>query len=154
MRTPIRLAPAADFLDFIQKELAPFIESEYRADPAERCIASASLGGLFSIYTLFHAPDFFGKYIIGSPAICWDNRILFDYEEAFSENHKSLLVHIYTSMGSLEGESKTGKTMIDILQDRNYDGLQITSDLFDGKTHVSIIPVHLTRGMKALFPPD
>ena len=146
----------AEFLDFIRRDLCPFIEDEYRTNPAERCIAGASLGGLFCMYALFHAPEFSSKYIIGSPSLWWDNRVTFDYEEEFSKNHKALPVDIYTSMGALEGGSMVPdwQKMIDILRNRNYDGLRITSDLFDGETHVSVISVAFTRGMRALFPPD
>jgi len=41
------------FLDFIAKELIPFIESNYRVSTGERCLGGYSYGGLFSLYTLF-----------------------------------------------------------------------------------------------------
>ena len=81
--------------------------------------------------------------------------MILGHEEAFSRNHRDLPVHIYTSIGSLEAESdiRNWREMIDILQSRNYNGLKMTSDLFDEETHVSVVPVHLTRGMRAIFPP-
>ena len=146
---------AAHFLDFIQKELCPFIESHYRTDPAERCLLGASLGGLFCMYALFSTAEFFNRYIIGSPALFWDNCIIFDQEEAFAEEHKSLPVHIYTAMGALEGKAhiQYWQDMMNTLQGRYYDGLRINANLFDGETHVSVVPIIFTRGMKAVFPP-
>lgn len=34
----------------------PLIDSKYRTDPADRSIAGASLGGLFSLFVLFEHP--------------------------------------------------------------------------------------------------
>jgi len=147
---------ASDFLDFVQKELCPFIESEYRVNPAERCLAGASLGGLFCMYALFHAPDFFNRYIVISPSLWWDNRLIFDYEKAYSKKYTSLVAHIYLSMGAMEPEFMLNNwhEMIDILRSRDYNGLEITSHLFDEEIHVSVGPAAFTRGMRAVFPPE
>ena len=48
-----------DFLAFIEKELIPFIEKEYRADETNRTYAGFSLGGLFGLYALFEKPELF-----------------------------------------------------------------------------------------------
>ena len=45
---------AAEFLSFIQTELIPTIERDYRVDPANRVLAGHSFGGLFVLYVLFH----------------------------------------------------------------------------------------------------
>src|SRR5690606_12970502 len=44
---------ADKFLDFMKEELFPFVESNYRADPEHRSLMGCSLGGLFTLYTLF-----------------------------------------------------------------------------------------------------
>jgi predicted alpha/beta superfamily hydrolase len=41
---------AAEFLKFIQTELIPIIEADYRTNPAVRVLAGHSLGGLFALY--------------------------------------------------------------------------------------------------------
>ena len=43
---------AAEFLETIEKTIIPFIEREYRADPSHRVLAGASLGGLFTLYSM------------------------------------------------------------------------------------------------------
>ena len=63
---------AGSFLRFIRQELMPFIQSSYPVRPEEKAIAGSSFGGLFALYTLFHHPDTFNCYIIGSPSIGWD----------------------------------------------------------------------------------
>lgn len=61
---------AAPFLSFIEKELIPFVENNYRADPANRGILGYSYGGLFSAYVLFSKPHLFQNYLIGAPTLC------------------------------------------------------------------------------------
>jgi predicted alpha/beta superfamily hydrolase len=58
---------AEDFLRFVREDLIPFMVSEYRADPADRCFMGSSLGGIFGLYSLFRHSDTFQRYIIGSP---------------------------------------------------------------------------------------
>src|SRR5215471_6707984 len=59
---------ADKFLSFMKNELFPFVEKNYSADPHERILMGCSLGGLFTLYTLFTQPDMFNKYVAASPA--------------------------------------------------------------------------------------
>src|SRR5687768_897704 len=52
-----RSGDAENFLRFIREDLIPFIGSEYRDDPKDRCFSGYSLAGLFGLYALFHHPD-------------------------------------------------------------------------------------------------
>jgi predicted alpha/beta superfamily hydrolase len=67
--TYAELGGAAKFLQFIGKELIPFVDANYQTDPEDRTIVGHSLGGLFGLYTLFHAPDTFNRYIVLSPSL-------------------------------------------------------------------------------------
>ncbi len=60
------------FINFIQKELQPYIEKKYKTIPS-RTIIGQSLGGLLATEILLKKPDLFDQYIIISPSIWWDN---------------------------------------------------------------------------------
>lgn len=60
---------AGEFLRFLREEFVPFIEREYRTDPARRGLWGSSYGGLFAVYTLLHDPDLFSRYIIANPSL-------------------------------------------------------------------------------------
>jgi predicted alpha/beta superfamily hydrolase len=45
---------AANFLQFIAKELMPFVNTAYRTIPEDSAICGSSFGGLFALYALFH----------------------------------------------------------------------------------------------------
>lgn len=60
------------FIAFIEKELQPYIEKNYRAN-SSKTIIGQSLGGLLATEILFKKPSLFNKYIIISPSLWWDN---------------------------------------------------------------------------------
>ena len=87
------------FLDFIRKELFPFIESNYRIDANERMLSGYSFGGLFGLYALFHDPGLFNKYFIGSPSIHFKDGISFEYESKYANTHSDLKAKVFMSVG-------------------------------------------------------
>ncbi len=86
---------AGGFLAFIEQDLIPHIDANYRTDPADRTIGGHSLGGLFSLYALFHAPETFNRYIASSPSLHWDDRVTFEYEEEFATEHADLPAKLF-----------------------------------------------------------
>ncbi|MCM2316788.1 MAG: alpha/beta hydrolase-fold protein [Thermoanaerobaculia bacterium] len=73
------------FLDFIERELIPHIEKNYRAAPW-RVFAGHSLGGLFSLWTLATRPTLFNAHIAISPSIRYGDGIVLErLEKAFAQ---------------------------------------------------------------------
>src|SRR3954467_4219930 len=77
---------ADKFLSFMKNEAFPFVESNYRVDTNDRTLMGCSLGGLFTMYTLFTHSDMFNRYIAASPAFTWDNSVLYQYEKEYYGN--------------------------------------------------------------------
>jgi len=61
------------FLDFLEKELVPFVESGYRTAPF-RIFAGHSAGGNFALHAMRARPDLFQAVIAVSPWLVWDDR--------------------------------------------------------------------------------
>jgi predicted alpha/beta superfamily hydrolase len=59
--TPVDLS-----IRFLEEELIPFVDNNYRTN-AYRILYGHSVGGLFTMYTLFNHPDLFTAYLAGSP---------------------------------------------------------------------------------------
>jgi uncharacterized protein len=96
-------APA--FLTFVQSELIPLIEREYRSDGAARVLVGHSYGGLFTLYALFHQPQLFAGYVAGSPSLFYGDRVTFADEAAFAEGRRSLPVKLYLGIGGVKSGS-------------------------------------------------
>lgn len=142
---------AANFLGFIRDELIPFVESNYPANPEDRTLLGLSLSGLFSVYALLHHPETFSSYIAGSPALGWDDGVIFQYERELAKRRSSLPVKLFTSVASSEDPAVTDvERMVETLK-ANYTGLEVTSVLLEGETHLSVVGHTMSRGLRAVF---
>ncbi len=60
------LAGADLSIAFLKEEVIPLVERTYRTN-ALRLLSGHSVGGLFTMYTMFNYPDLFAGYLAGSP---------------------------------------------------------------------------------------
>ena len=148
---------ADKFLNFLEKELMPNIESSYRVN-SNKMLAGISYSGLFTMYTLFKKPSLFNHYLIGSPSMYYDNDVIFKYEEEYSKSNDNLDAKVFLSVGSLEagyemfpGMVSNVKKLSDILNERKYHNLNLTTCLFENETHFSVMPATFSRGIRKLF---
>ncbi len=88
---------AANFSNFVETELIPFIENKYPVTNF-RTLIGHSYGGLFTIYTLINHPQLFSNYIAIDPSLDWDNqKLLTEAQEKLSSNNykgKSLFMSL------------------------------------------------------------
>jgi len=146
---------AAKFLSFIQLELLPYLEANYPINQ-ERAFAGHSHGGLFATYALFHAGDTFGRYIIGSPSLWYDNQVCFDFEESYASRNSDLMASVFWSVGSEEGTPERPMVplllkMVERLEKRNYPNLKLNYKILAGDTHLSSLPVTYSTGLRHIF---
>ncbi len=76
------------FLAFIEHELFPLVEKEYRVDTTNRGFIGSSYGGLFAAWTMVNRPELFQRYIMASPALYWDDYLFFKQEEELWQRPK------------------------------------------------------------------
>lgn len=67
---------AESFIDFIEHELKPAIESRLPVDKQREALFGHSFGGHFVLYTLVNKPTLFDVYVAASPSIWFENRLL------------------------------------------------------------------------------
>ncbi len=150
------------FLRFIQEELKPFIHANYRADPGDSTYMGHSHGGLFGLYTMFHHPDTFQRYVISSPSIHYDNRVTLTYENKYATKHTDLPARVFMSVGAREELDDplikpsfqfvtNVRMLVRALRGRNYPGLELTTRIFEGETHASVMPRAFSRGLRVVF---
>ena len=142
---------APKFLNFLANELLPFVDANYRADPRSRVLAGSSLGGLFTLYTLFTRPGLFTGYVASSPAVTSANRGAFDFERAFALSHKSLPGRVFISVGELEPLAQPVREFIDVLASREYTGLDMETRVIGGERHSGNKPESYNRGLRYVF---
>jgi len=145
---------AENFFRFIRDELIPVIDLEYRTNPIDRTLSGASFGGLFSLYVLFEHPGIFNRYKISSPNLRWDNGVIFEYEKKYSEKHSDLPANVFLSVGDVEQRVKSWNKLVQILNDRNYKNLKLTTKIYYDAPHGTACILAGVRGIKAVFSDD
>ncbi|MFC2088422.1 alpha/beta hydrolase [Calditrichota bacterium] len=141
------------FLRFFHDELFPFIESEYRVDPKDRGILGYSLGGLFTTYVLFKAPESFQKIFIGSPALWWDGEAIYDfYNNARYDNLKTP-IKVYLSVGELEGKElvESFEKLNIFLNEKQNPKINLISEILQGEMHLTGIGLAHSRAFRRLY---
>jgi predicted alpha/beta superfamily hydrolase len=139
------------FLAFFKQELMPFVESEYRADPAQRVLMGSSFGGTFTLYTLFSEPGLFRAFVAGSPIVTFGNGHVFQQEADYAEGHKELPVRLYIGVGELEDEAGPVEEFMQVLRGRNYTGLELETRIVEGERHAGNKPEVYNRGLRFVF---
>lgn len=145
---------AADFLTFIEEEVKPVIEKEFRIDRNNQTIFGHSLGGLFVLHALFSNPYGFQNYIAGSPSIHWNERVLLEKERQFPEllNEKKD-VRLLIAMGELEAShpsqmSKKAKELFTRLSAPSDQKVTVEYREFTNENHVSVLPVLISQSIR------
>lgn len=143
----------AKFLGFLREELVPFVEREYRADTTRRTLAGLSFGGLFAMEALLSARRTFAQYIMIGPAFAWDSGAVMRREAARAATNQRLDARVYSAIGEKDDPHvpSTWRELMSRMQARGYTGLELTTEILPGETHISAWPVGLTRGLRQLF---
>jgi predicted alpha/beta superfamily hydrolase len=147
---PEQSGGAENFLKFLNDELIPYIDENYRTVPGDRTLNGYSLGGLFGLYTLFTRPESFSNYIIGSPNLSWDDYVIFQYEENSPEKIGDKQLNIFISVGQGESEERYFNpvdSLVTNIQQHNYPGVYMETQVFNGSTHLMGPPESLTHGL-------
>jgi predicted alpha/beta superfamily hydrolase len=139
------------FLHFIKAELIPFMERNYRGDPARRIIGGHSLGGLFTLYAMFTDPTLFWGYLSGSPAIPWDNNFLVKQEAEYAKRQQDLPVRLFCAVGGAEPLLTPDISFVKTLAARNYNGLQWDGRVIEAERHSGVKPEFYERGLRFIF---
>jgi predicted alpha/beta superfamily hydrolase len=105
------------FLSFIEKELIPYIESNYRTS-GYRTLSGNSRGGLFVWYSLLEKPDLFqARFCYSTPVWRFEN-MMAGKVAAFLHSASGLKTFLYMSVGDKETDQmKDGfAKMMDVLK--------------------------------------
>lgn len=140
---------AAKYLEFIKKEVIPFVEKKYRVEPF-RTISGHSLGGGFAIYAFLFCPDLFNACIAGSPhpigyladAVSGDN---FSFES-------NSTVFLYSSIGTVDDINRLlFEDFKKLITEKAPQNLKFHFQINEGENHFSNLPVNFQDGLEKLY---
>jgi predicted alpha/beta superfamily hydrolase len=141
---------SANFISFLEKELQPFIEKNYKTN-ASKTIIGQSLGGLLATEVLFKKPHLFSKYIIVSPSLWWDKESLLTYHPNVLKADFKNPVSIYVAAGK-EGKIMEGDTkrLVSILRQGQRNNIKVYYESFANENHASILHNAVYKGLETI----
>ncbi len=177
--TPTRMEgfdPSGDadgFIRFLRDQLVPWIGERFPGATREITYFGHSLGGLFGTYGLLTESELFDRYILSSPSLWWDHRVVFDVEAERAATHGDLRAAAFFGIGSLETDAgrraeavnlpsghpfKPPTTHLDMVADlrrfvsqlasRGYPSLDLTSVELPDEFHATVPGVVLSRALR------
>jgi predicted alpha/beta superfamily hydrolase len=141
---------AAKFLSFISKELIPFVEGKFRVRQNDRTLVGSSYGGLFTLYAMFQEPAVFNRFILTSPAIQWDNKIISSMNTSFAEQHGELSAKVFAGIGEYENVNEF-QAFIDEVKAKKYKNFELQTMVVQGMGHSGAKAEGYSRGLQAVF---
>lgn len=145
-----------DFAEIIADEILPLLGKRYRVDAAERVFVGHSYGGLFGAYLLLSHNDIFNRYILVSPSLWFNDKMML--AEARNAEPFKRKTYVYMGVGSWEEQPERSYAMVSdlkafaaALEARNDPNIVMEARVFDDETHASIYPAVLSTGVRHLF---
>ena len=168
---------AEQFYRFITEELRPKLASMMPVDLTNQALFGHSLGGLFTLYSLFEHPAAFSTYVVSSPSILFNARAIVASEAKLAakigkgEVQPRILLEVgsdetYPSSEALAAMApaeqlrwaQMGRAVDNTLEMaarlRSFKGgagYQVRSHVFEGENHVSVVPSSVARGLSFAF---
>jgi len=139
------------FIRFLEEELLPFINSNYRTNRA-RLLIGQSLGGLLATEILFSKPRLFDKYIIISPSLWWDNGSLLKNDPDILKEDFTSPVMVYLGVGQ-EGQLETdARKLVAKIKKGKNKLLVFHFDYLANEDHAGIAHQAISNALKLLYP--
>jgi len=158
------------FLHFLLHTLRPTLHARLPLHPMRQALAGHSLGGLFTLHTLFTHPDAFQTYIASSPSVWWGDQYLEreaqtwvdqasamasrlaveisvgEYEQTVSPLEQTRpdaqrLARVRQQRGMMDGSRRVAQTLA------RAASLRVGFHVYPGQYHRSVWPCALNLGL-------
>lgn len=97
---------AGDFLDFLEQEVKPLVAATHPVDRRRQALFGHSFGGLLVTHALFTRPASFSTFLISSPSIWWQDKVVLRNLPELLQSPTRPRVQI--SVGALEDDPPKG----------------------------------------------
>ena len=140
-------AKAKDFLAYLEKEVIPLIDSNYRTSK-KRLLFGWAYGGGFGLETLMSKPTLFDGYILSSPYPVSSKMKRF---KSYLESNKNLNTFVYFVSGDKEFNVKEGTEELNKYLSTTQTNLRWTFKVLPGEEHRSTVYPALYHGIQEYF---
>lgn len=152
---------ADQFLDFLENELMPELQSKYRTTSGNLLVGH-SLGGLFAAHAYMKAESSFSGFIAIDPSFrTWDDAIMDQKIEAVTANSFNRFLYIASAYWGAHRVSNRNRHVrfYEALNRKNYQldntrQLRVKHEYFEDESHGSVPLIAFYNGLMAMFNAD
>jgi len=139
------------FIAFIENELQPFIQTNYKTN-YDRMLIGQSLGGLLASEILYTKPQLFSKYLIVSPSLWWDNESLLKQKPLLLSASSNISAEVFIAVGK-EGDvmENDAKQLVTILKNSNQKNVRVHFQYFSEENHATIFHNAVYKGFESFM---
>jgi len=138
------------FIAYLQNELFPYIEENYRTVPY-RLLEGHSLGGMFSIHVLFNYPTLFQAHFAMSPHIMWDNNYVLNEATEMIQDPLEFKNFLYITLGDEKNYVEPLGKLTNLLETKKPDGLEWHYVVMENDNHGTVPLKSLYNGLEILY---
>lgn len=152
---------SASFIAFLEKDLQPYIERNFRGNGSKTLIGQ-SLGGLLATELLVTHPDLFNRYVIVSPSLWWDNGSLLERAKGPWPKSFAPGTQVYIGVGKeglMPGNPPRvmevdANLLADQLRHCGCTGVQVHFDYLPAEDHATILHPALANALRLFAEPN
>ncbi|MFA9216252.1 MAG: alpha/beta hydrolase [Sphingomonadaceae bacterium] len=149
---------------FLADEVLPLLAARYRANLKHSVFVGHSYGALLGTHILFSQPELFSQYVLSSPSLWYDQRLMFQREQAYAASHRDLKADVFFAVGGYEAVRPGPRYNRDTdmvrdlrafdaaLRAHRYPGLRTQLQVFEGHDHLTVFPDMITTALKWALP--
>jgi predicted alpha/beta superfamily hydrolase len=143
---------AAKFIGFLEKELVPYVEKNYRVSE-RRTLIGQSLAGLLATQVLLEKPQLFTDYVIVDPSLWWNKQALLQRAASALKENRAANRKVYVSAAGEPGVMKdTAERLVKLIKDLRPD-ITCFYEHLGSETHATSLHISLYNAMRLLNKP-
>lgn len=149
-KRPNTMGGGQRFLNFIQKELIPYIDKNFRTEPTITLVGH-SLGGLLALNAFMDQNNIFNAYISIDPSIWWEEEEMKLKIESITSKSKNKKLYIATAnQGEINyhRNKKRHDLFYALLKEKFGTSLNVNIEYFEHENHRSVPLVAMCNGLK------
>ncbi|MCF8368875.1 MAG: hypothetical protein K9G76_07510 [Bacteroidales bacterium] len=140
---------APKFLKFMEKELIPFVDRNYRTLPY-KILVGHSFGGTFATYSLLTSPDLFNAYISISPFIMYDDNDMVKKAKKMLKSKYNNLKY-YMTVGNEPTYFDALEEFSNTIQEKSPKGFEFNYEVYKNDNHGSVPHMSIYNGLGYIF---
>jgi len=136
------------FLNFLEKELTPYVSKNYRA-ANNSILVGHSMGGLFVLNALFESPKAFNHFVSISPSVWLNDHGIMVKAKEFIRKSEHKPVSLYLSLGDENRQGLYG--MLQVLDEVQPTNIHWQFLHYPNENHNSVGLISIRDSLKAIF---